>query len=501
MCSIWLYYLDKMKQDFYSKPRMLDGVARTRKPRISRPTPPASKYVQPPVFPVATAPSSPTKKARFSKLKKILPSNKKQVAVFAACAMVLVGGAVVARFVLTSCKVLACGKGNSALALQDDVDPTKLKGEGDGRVNVLLMGVGDSSHQAADLADTIQIASLDPISKNVTLFSIPRDLYIKIPGYGSDRINAAHVYGERDKLPGGGPELLKQTISQNLGIPIHYFARLDFSGFRDAVEAVGGVEVNVEETINDYSYPDESNNGYSTFYIQAGRRFLDGATALKYARSRYTTSDFDRSKRQQKIMIALKDKALSLGTLTNPVKINSLLAGVGNDLKTDLNVKEMVKLVKMGKEITDQKITRAGLDNNPDNYLAATNVGGASVMVPKAGDFSDIKKYVRSLMPDGYIKKEDGNVDVNNGTDEPGIATATADLLKSYGYKIRTVGDAPTKDIQKTIIYDYSNGAKPYTLRYLEKRFGVKAQRKTAKPNESHADIVITLGSDYKLTE
>lgn len=501
MYSSWLYYLDKMKQDNYSKPRMLDGVAKTRRPRITPPTLPANKYVQPPVFPVAKSAQAPVKKTRFSKFKKLLPSNKKQAAVFAGCALVLIGGAVVARLILTSCKVLACGKGNSALALQDDVDPTKLKGEGDGRVNVLLMGVGDASHQAADLTDTIQIASLDPISKNVTLFSIPRDLYLKIPGYGSDRINAAHVYGERDGLPGGGPELLKQTISQNLGIPIHYFARLDFSGFSTAVEAVGGVEVNVDETIHDYSYPDEATNGYSTFYIQAGRRFLDGTTALKYVRSRYTTSDFDRSKRQQKVMIALKEKALSLGTLTNPVKINSLLASVGNDLKTDLNVKEMIKLIKMGKEITEQKITRAGLDNNPDNYLASTNVGGASVMVPKAGDFSEIKKYVRSLMPDGYIKKEDGNVDVYNGTEESGLATATADLLKTYGYKIRTVGDAPNKDNQKTIIYDYSNGAKPYTLRYLEKRFGVKAQRKTAKPNEAHADIVITLGRDYKLTE
>lgn len=480
---------------------MLDGVGKPRKPRIQRPAPPASTYVQPPVFPAAVQSVAPKKPEKFAKLKKLLPSNKKQAAVYMGCAVILVGGALVARFVLTSCKVLACGKGNTALALQDDVDPTKLKGEGDGRVNVLLMGVGDSDHQAADLADTIQIASLDPISKDVTLLSLPRDLYLKIPGYGHDRINAAHVYGERDKLQGGGPELLKQTISQNLGVPIHYFARLDFSGFRDAVEAVGGVEVTVDETINDYSYPDEATNGYSAFHIEAGRRFLDGNTALKYARSRYTTSDFDRSKRQQKIMVALKDKALSLGTLTNPVKINSLLAGIGNDLKTDLNVKELVKLVRMGKEVTDQKITRAGLDNNPDNYLAASNVGGASVLVPKAGDFSEVKKYVRSIMPDGYIKKEGASVEVNNATATAGLAASTADLLKSYGYKIQKVGDATNADAQKTVIVDYSNGKKPYTLKYLEKRFGIKAVRKTPPSNQPHADIQITLGNDYKLTE
>ncbi len=477
-------------------------MARAKKPRISRPGLSASKYVQPPVISSALSDKHPKPvKKRFAKLKKLLPSNKKQLAVYTGCAVLLVGGAIVARLALTSCKVLACGKGNSAVALQDEIDPTKLKGEGDGRVNVLLIGVGDASHQAADLADTIQIASLDPLSKDVTLFSVPRDLYIRIPGYGYDRINAAHVYGERDNVKGGGPELLKQTVSQNLGIPIHYFTRLDFSGFRDAVEAVGGVEVVVDETINDYSYPDESTNSYSSFHIEAGQRSLDGDTALKFARSRYTTSDFDRSKRQQKIMIALKNKALSLGTLTNPVKINSLLNGIGNDIKTDFNVNELVKLAKISKDVTDQKIIRAGLDDSADNYLTGSNIGGAAVMVPKAGDFSEIKKYVRSLMPDGYIKKEAASVNVSNGTSKVGIATATADLLKSYGYKIQAITDEEVKNVQKSVITDYTNGAKPYTVKYLEKRFGVKAVRKQAPANQPHPDIQLTLGSDYKLTE
>jgi len=495
-----------MKQEFYSKRGALDGVARV-KPSASTPAQPrrieGRNFQQPHLFREPVIPKAPPKKpGRFKRLiHKIKPKTHKQKFTYAGTVLAVIVLAIAGRFLLASCKILSCSGGDGALALEGEVDPTKLRGEGDGRVNILLMGVGDTNHQAADLSDTIQIASLDPIAKDVTIFSIPRDLYIKIPGYGSDRINAAHSYGERDNLEGGGPKLLEETISQALGIPIHYFARVDFTGFKDAVEAVGGVEVDVEQNISDYAYPDEAERGYSAFHIEAGRRFLDGATALKYARSRYTTSDFDRSKRQQKLMVSLKNKALSLGTLSNPVKVNSLLSAVGNHFKTDLNINEILKLIKIGNDVTDQKVTHAGLDNSSENYLASSNVRGASVLVPKAGDFSEIRKYVRSLMVDGFIKKEAATVDVLNGTDQAGLAAATADILKSYGYKIATVGDNSEKGLSKPIIIDYSGGTKPYTIRYLEQRFGVKAESRQVAAGLPHPDITVAVGSDYTPTD
>ncbi|MBI3984198.1 LCP family protein [Candidatus Microgenomates bacterium] len=418
----------------------------------------------------------------------------KKVGLVAGASMVVLGGMLVLRLWLTASKIIVQDGG--AAALNEEVLPSQLKGEGDGRVNILLIGIGGAEHKAGDLSDSIMIVSIDPLSSDVTLFSIPRDLYVAIPGYGSNRINAAHAFGEQYDYPGGGPKLLSETIAQSLGVPIHYYVRLDFAAFKQAVDIVGGVDLTVQEAIYDYSYPNPTLSGYEPFYLAAGPQHLDGEVALKFVRSRYTTSDFDRAKRQQQVLTALKDKALSISTLTNPLKLNNLIGTVGSHVRTNLEVGEMLKLIELAKKVQPAQITQAALTNAPDNYLASQNIAGASVLVPRSGNFNQIRRYVRSLMPDGYIKREGATITVLNGTERPGLAEETAVTLRSYGYNVVRVGNADHLDYSQTLVMDRVRDSHRYTVNYLERRFGVTLQPVNAAANAT-ADITIIIGRDY----
>lgn len=388
--------------------------------------------------------------------------------------------------------MLVKNTGQGAVALQDQVDPAQLRGEGDGRVNLLLIGVDEGE----SLSDSIILLSLDPIAKDVAMVSIPRDMYVDIPGFGSAKINAAHSYGENYDHEGGGPALLEETVSQTLDIPIHYYVRLNFDAFLEAIDTVGGVEVNVAETIDDFSYPNEATGGHSHFYLESGPQQLDAATALKYARSRYSSSDFDRSRRQQELLLAFRDKVLTLGTLTNPAKINSLLHTFRGNVETDLNVDEITRLVEIGKDIEADKVVRGQLDTSEDSFLSFSNLYGQSVLVPTAGDYSEIQEYVRGIMVDGYIKDEAARISVLNGTTSPGVATNTGQLLRSYGYMVDKVDNASDQNYSRTVIFDYGD-KNPYTVRYLEQRFGVIAQRRSRPQHAEGVDIEIVIGRDY----
>ncbi|MBI4100859.1 LCP family protein [Candidatus Microgenomates bacterium] len=441
----------------------------------------------------ATGPAAPRRGLRqfFSH-----PPSAKQAALFGLLVIALTGVLLVVRLLLTANKIIV--RDDGAAALTEEVDPSLLKGEGDGRVNVLLIGIGGDGHISGDLADSIMIVSVDPISKDVAMLSVPRDLYVKVGQFGSAKINAAHAYGEQYNYPGGGPKLLEQTAAQTFGVPIHYFVRLDFEAFRKAVDIMDGIDVEVKEAINDYAYPDENLSGYQPFVLSAGPQHLDGATALKFARSRYTTSDFDRGKRQQQILAAIKDKALSIGTLVNPLRINSLLVTAGSHVRTDLRVDEMLRLYELAKQVRPEQVSQATLDTAPENYLTSANIGGASVLVPTSGDFGQIRRFVRKLMPDGYLKREQARVTVLNGTNQVGLAEQTADILRSFGYNVVRVDNADRFDYERTQLVDHSGGAMRYTLHYLEKRFGTISQ---SKPSDPNTDITIIVGNSYTPTE
>lgn len=420
--------------------------------------------------------------------------------------LMLIAGFLALKGYLNLNKVLQ-GGGASA-ALDENVDPSKLRGEGDGRVNILLLGKGGEGHEGADLMDTIIVASIDPVAKEAALVSVPRDLYVPVEGSGSMKINAAYSTGKEEALSKGysekdaekaGYELLQETIEENLGIKTNYKSVIDFNGFEQAVDAVGGVEINVPTAVAERM---RINGKTYNLDVQPGAQHMDGFEALAYSRSRYTSArgDFDRAERQRLMILALKDKILSAGTFSNPSKISNLLDTLGDRVQTDFSLQDLTRLYQIGKEIDPSKISSIGLADPPNDYVVTDNVAGQSVVVPKAGikDYSEIKAYLRSVLQDSFIKNENASIMVLNGTETAGLATTKGDELKTYGYNISEVGNAPTKDYQTTTIIDLRNGEKKYTKNYLEKRFSVSA--KTSLPDQTiqpgTADFVIIIGSD-----
>ncbi len=451
---------------------------------------------------------------RRKKDKKPLTLKKKIIRGIAIFIVILglVVGFLVYKGYITLNKVLR-GGGNSAV-LAGNVDPSKLNGEGDGRVNILLLGRGGEGHDGADLTDTIILASIDPIAKEASLLSIPRDLYVSVPQYGSMKINAAFAEGKqaslnqqsiigRDQIinaENDGFKLLEETIENTMGVPIHYHIMVDFSGFEQAINNVGGIDFNAPSSVTEQMRI-KGQNYYLN--VQEGQQHMDGFKALAYARSRYTSprGDFDRAERQRVIISALKDKILSAGTFSNPQKISNLLGTFGDHVQTNFNIQDLQRLGQLTKEIGGDKISSIGLADPPNNYVETANIGGLSVVIPTAGigNFKDIQHYVRNQLKDSFIRNENASIVVLNGTTKAGMATEKGDELKSYGYNVVKVDNAPTKTYQSTVIVDLRGDSKKYTRNYLEKRFGVTAVNSIPDPAivaDESVDFVIILGSD-----
>lgn len=373
--------------------------------------------------------------------------------------------------------------GGGAPALAENVSVDKLKGEGDGRINVLLLGIGGPGHQGGDLTDTMLIMSVDPINKNAALLSLPRDLWVKIPSGGYQKINAAYAYGkegsrskkEKDKI-NAGLTSLDSTLLPVIGIPIHYRALIDFAAFKQGVDAVGGVTFNVPETLYDPTIAWE--NRGNPYIAKKGVQTLNGKQALLYARSRETSSDFARGQRQRQLILALKEKLFSLGTLSNPVKASSVLDSFGNNVYTDFSVNDIMRLQQIFGKIPSNKIGSLDLTSDTHNLVTTANMNGLSIVRPRAGltDYSEIQSYVRNALKDSFIAKENSQIAIYNSTSIVGLATASSNKLKSYGYNVTVVDNTPTESNQPiTTIVDFSKGKDKYTRNYLEKRFKVTA--------------------------
>jgi polyisoprenyl-teichoic acid--peptidoglycan teichoic acid transferase len=402
----------------------------------------------------------------------------------------------------------------TAAALTSDVNPNLLKGEGDGRVNVLLLGRGGGTHEGPDLTDTLMLASIDPVNHTATLISIPRDLWVDIPNQGAMKINAAWETGEFKYLgkiaPGStntdaiaaGFTQADQTVESVLGVTIDYNAIVDFQAFRQAVDTVGGVTVNVPTDLVDPTM--EWQNHYNPVLAKAGVDNFAGWQALNYVRSRETTSDFARAQRQRSVLVALKEKMESLGVLSNPLKISGLMSAFGDNVNTDLSLSDAGRLYGIMKDVGSDKITSVGLADKPNNYITTGAMNGQSIDLPTAGlfNYNAIQQFVRTQLPDGYLTKEHAKVLVLNGTPTPGLASTLSDQLKSYGYNVVGAANAPTTGWTQTTLIDLTHSKDKYTRHYLEQRLSVTARNEL--PNSSiqanGADFVIIIGSDEATT-
>lgn len=378
------------------------------------------------------------------------------------------------------------GGGQSA-ALNKEVDPNSLNGEGDGRVNVLLMGKGGAAeaNDGGELTDSMMVASIDPVNNGVVLVSIPRDLWVKPDGLWPMKINAVYSSAkdqalyknpkDKDAAEKAGISAAETTVQQYLGVKVNYYGMIDFSAFQEAVDAIGGIDVTLAEPYSDPTMY----IGKKMLSLPAGTSHLDGGTALGYARSRHGADrgDFDRGEHQQKVIVGIKDKVLSLGTFSNPVKVSGLLDTFGNRVQTNFAMNDMMRLYDLSKKIQSGNITNVDLAMQGEEVVTTGMIGDQSVVYPKAGvsDYSEVKSYIRSKIIDGYILKEKPTITVLNATGKPGAAKKRADELKSYGYNVLQVADAPNSNLTSTTLVDKTGGAKKYTKRYLELRFNTKA--------------------------
>lgn len=301
--------------------------------------------------------------------------------------------------------------------------PSKLKGEDTGRVNILLAGDSsdDPGHQGADLTDSIMLVSINTRDNTAYMLSIPRDLYVNIPGFGYAKINEAYQDGNQEHFsqPGyaaGGMGLLEEVVSQKFGVPVDYYALVDYTAFRDSVNAVGGITVNIQSEDPRGLYDpsiDWTTHG-PLVNLTNGEHSLNGEQALDLARARgdaygsygFPRADFDRTTHQRQMLLALKDKATSFSVLANPIRFGELLDSVGKNVKTDMSLGNVRRLYNFSKKIPSSKIQSASLNDANlggqkdvdllGSYFTST---GQDALVPAAGldNYTQIDDYVQQL--------------------------------------------------------------------------------------------------------
>lgn len=396
---------------------------------------------------------------------------------------------------------------------------TKLKGEDVGRVNILLAGnsADDAGHNGGQLTDSIMIVSLDTKNKTAYMMSIPRDLWVDIPGYGHAKINEAYVDGqdgnfnESGYFP-GGMGLLQQTVQQNFDINLDYYALVDYNAMKQMVDAVGGIDYTVKSSdprgIYDPSI-DWTTHG-PLVKLTNGTHHLNGEQALDLARARgdaygsygLAGADFDRTNNQRQELLALKSRVTSTGVLANPAKLSSLLDAMGSNVKTNFTLGEVRRLYDIGKDMG--AIQSIGLNNvGGKNLLTSYSTPlGQSALIPAAGvdDFSDIQATIKRLTSSNSLTREGANVVVLNATDTTGVAAHNATKLKAKGIYVSETGDATTTQATTTIV-DVSNGKMPATLKLVKAMYGTNVV--TTSPYAEiyyNADIIVIVGNDHAST-
>lgn len=351
-----------------------------------------------------------------------------------------------------------------------------LEGEKKDRVNVLLLGMGGEGHDGANLTDTIILASVRPSDGSAAMLSIPRDLTVPIPGIGWRRINNINAIAEQQR-PGEGAAQTAKIVGDVLKLPIPYYIRVDFDGFRQLIDELGGVRVNVDTSFADLLYPD-NNYGYEPISFSAGWQTMDGDRALKFARSRHgdngENSDFARSRRQQKIMLAVRDKLFSFETLLRPSRVKRIIEDMKGRISTNIELWESLRLAKILRNTSKESITMNVLDDSPSGALEAQIVDGAFLLAPKNNNWDAVRSIARNILAPGKnngasSREQEVSVEIQNGTLVTGLASKTADDLTRIGFTVTGIGNAAKRDLPKTIIYDLSNGTKGEALETLKR--------------------------------
>lgn len=408
-----------------------------------------------------------------------------------------------------------------------------LAGQSDDRVNILLLGIGGPGHDGAFLSDTNIIVSIKPSTKQVAIISIPRDLAVKINEHGVRKINSADAYGEVDS-PGNGGEYARQIFSQIFDMDIPYYFRVDFTAFSDIIDQVGGVTVNVDRPFVDNEFPGP-NYSYRQVAFEAGTQTLSGQRALDYARSRHGNngegSDFARAYRQQKMLSVLKEKLLSFGTYTNPVKVQQIIQTLNQHIATNINFGQLMYLTGMAKD-ADGNIKMLVLDDSPNGYLRPFfSDNGAAMLAPKTSNFIDINSAIKNIFemnlltatsttkypPLSYYLNSatstktattttstnpifhSGKIEIQNGTWRVGLAAKYQKLLQDKGVTVLPPSNCYKRPIDTTAIYLINPSVDQEIISAVQDIFHIQAQEDIPKWLTENFDDPATVQDDTGL--
>ncbi|PKL37110.1 hypothetical protein CVV38_04485 [Candidatus Peregrinibacteria bacterium HGW-Peregrinibacteria-1] len=438
--------------------------------------------------------------------------NKKKTVTITTGA--LLSTAVIAVLVFTIIKVISFFDVGVLLQAAGD----KIKKDPYGHTNFLILGTGGENHDGGDLTDSMIIASMDTDNQFVSMLSIPRDLWVKSDTLGSFKINELYFQANRHYED----ETLalnhtKEEIENIIGVPIHYWIKVDFKGFKEFIDAIGGIEVDVKADIYDPFYPKDGTILFEPFTIKKGLQHIDGETALKYARSRKTTSDFDRARRQQEIIFAIKEKLLSASSIFNIDRINNIMNTIRDNSATNITAGEILTLASYMKGLTSESISHHLIHD--DQYQCGGFLytprrdlyNNLFVLVP-AGGFDYIHQYANLTFNLQYIEPEaqELRIQILNGSKKGGVAVETKQILQRYCFNITRFGNARTQDLETTTYYYQQKfdeagkeiDSRPKSLDFIKQLIpGVES---TEIPQEyidlgyfETSDLIIELGANY----
>jgi polyisoprenyl-teichoic acid--peptidoglycan teichoic acid transferase len=376
-------------------------------------------------------------------------------------------------------------------------------------ITLLLLGVDQRCDEGGPThTDTLMVVTVDPVAQTVAMVSLPRDLWVKIPGFEVDRINQAHYLGEALEYPGGGPALAVETVEAFLGLPIDYYVTINFDAFIRIVDQIGGIEIEVPESINDPTYPDRC-YGYDPFTIDAGQQHLDGEAALKYARTRVTFGgDVDRAARQQAVVMAVRERILKLDMVPQLIRqAPTLWQTLQDNVRTNLSLDKAIQLGLLVQEIPGDNIQTAIIDY--DYVYLETTFDERQILVPIRDKVRELRDtmFVPAPAPAPVINDlaeqmaaESARVALYNGTAVFGLASDTQTYLETFAVNVTAIGNADAATYRATQIIDY--GSHPHTTRYLIQLMNIPPLNVSngSRP-DGDFDVLVIIGNDWRVPE
>ncbi len=360
-------------------------------------------------------------------------------------------------------------------------------------INIVVLGSDQRPNWSEWHTDAVHIVSVQTGRPAVSVISIPRDLYVYIPGFGMSRINFADYYGEAYGYPGGGTALLRDTLLYNLGIRADHFVRTNFDGLIGIVDTLGGIDVPVHCRLSDHwPYPDE-NGEYPILTLEPGVHHMDGETALWYARSRLTTSVFSRERRQQQVLQAIWRRARSTGVLR---EVPSLWAQARQMITTDLSLTEILQLAQVALRLEEENIRFYNI--GPGLVVPWTTPYGGHVFLPRWEQIEPVLAEAMAPVPEARLNRLFGKVEVWNGTSNPDWDDLAVDRLVRAGFPA-TVGTSDRHDYPHTTLVVFRAHAKGTGVEYLQEMFGIPDERVTYQDApDAPFGFRLIIGADYQ---